>query len=232
MKMAKVLCATLVCIPLALEAGVAAIPQRSGSSAATADSAAGKNEADSAQQSSGSSGRNPLAVVVRGRGSDMPQRGVGQLAHSNADRLRALLGEQARGRVARQPARRPVGSAHAAMMDGESRVATIGGGAHTATISGESRAAAIGGEARQERLGAGSASSAARQIRQPTQAAASLAAATSQRAVRSAPTSSLAAVRSTNGVPRASGPALVGGPTIGRNVHNTAIDGTRLHNKL
>ncbi len=132
MKIARLLCTIWVCAPLALDASAAESPERGGSSVAVADmgqaagrAALGRNASikagraetrESTQVDSGKGGpksRNAAADVSPRRGSVRPQRGVGQLAHGNADRLHSLLSKQARGRLAKASSR-PVGSYGAA----------------------------------------------------------------------------------------------------------------------
>ena len=236
MKMSRILCTLLLCGAVTFEATAATLPEQGNSpqaSDSTADrdvdtnvrSADGRESARrGAQKGSGTTRRNAAtAVSARSEPATRPHA-VSPLGRSNADRLHSLLSAQARGRVARQPARRPVGSAP---------VATAGGGA------GQDRLGVVAG---QQRLGANPTrfgTSPARTsvnpvpfsaspVRQTTQAVASLALATSPVAARPAPTLTALAIHSTNGLPRAPGPAVVGGPAIGRGVHNSTIDGGRL----
>lgn len=65
----------------------------------------------------------------------------------------------------------------------------------------------------------------ARPVREPTRAASSIAA-------RATTSLRAAAIKSTIGSPHAPGPALLGGPPIGRTTHNGTIDGTQLHHKF
>jgi hypothetical protein len=131
MKVARLLCAIWVCAPLALDASAAESPERGGSPVADMGQEAGRaalgrdtsikagraETRESAQvdsgKGSGSKSRNAAADVSPRRGSVRPQRGVGRLAHSNADRLHSLLSKQARGRLANASSR-PVGSNGAA----------------------------------------------------------------------------------------------------------------------
>ena len=235
MKMSRILCTLLLCGAATFEATAATLPEQGNSpqaSDSTADrdvdtnvrSADGRESARrGAQKGSGTTRRNAAtAVSARSEPATRPHA-VSPLGRSNADRLHSLLSAQARGRVARQPARRPVGSAP---------VATVGG-------VGQDR---LGVVAAQQRIGANPTrfgTSPARlsstpvpfsasPVRQATRDVASLALATSPVAARPAPTLTALAIHATNGLPRAPGPAVVGGPAIGRGVHNSTIDGGRL----
>ena len=239
-KMSRILCTLLLCGAATFAAAAATLqeqgnsPQVSGSTAgrdvdANVRSADGRESArKGAQKGSGTTRRNAgTAVSSRSEPATRPHT-VSPLERSNADRLHSLLSAQARGRVARQPARRPVGSAP---------VSTGGGGA------GQER---LGVMASQQRLGAGPtrfgtsparlsvnpAPISASPVRQTTQGVASLALATSPAAARPAPTLTAFAIHSTNGLPRAAGPAVVGGPVVGRGVHNSTIDGTGSRHKF
>jgi hypothetical protein len=238
-KMSRILCTLLLCGAVTFEAAAATLqdqgnsPQMSGSTAgrdvdANVRSADGRESArKGAQKGSGTTRRNAgTAVSFRSEPATRPHT-VSPLERSNAERLHSLLSAQARGRVARQPARRPVGSAPV----------STGGGA------GQER---LGVMASQQRLGAGPtrfgtsparlsvnpAPISASPVRQTTQGVASLALTTSPAAARPAPTLTALAIHSTSGLPRAAGPAVVGGPVVGRGVHNSTIDGTGPHHKF
>ena len=240
MKMSRILCTLLLCGAVAFEATAATLPEQ-GNSPQASDSTAGRDmDANvrstdgresarrEAQKGSATNRRNAgTAVSARSEPAARP-RTVTPLGRSNSDRLHSLLSAQARGRVARQPARRPVGSAP---------VATVGGGA------GQDRLGVVAG---QQRLGANPTrfgTSPARTsvnpvpfsaspVRQTTQGVASLALANSPVVARPAPTLTALAIHSTNGLPRAPGPAVVGGPVIGRGVHNSTIDGLGSRHKF
>ena len=181
-----------------------------------------------AQKGSATNRRNAAtAVSPRSEPAARPHT-LTPLGRSNSDRLHSLLGAQARGRVARQPARRPVGSAP---------VATVGGGA------GQDRLGVVAGQQRfgvnPTRFGTSPARTSvnpvpfgASPVRQTTQGVASLALANSPVAARPAPTLTALAIHSTNGLPRALGPAVVGGPASGRSVHNSTIDGLGSRHKF
>jgi hypothetical protein len=126
MKIARLLCVIWVCAPLALEAGaagspasggspVAAMGQAAGGSAPARDTSikAGRAETHESTQvgsakAGGSKGRDAVVGGSPRNGSVARQRGAGQLARSNADRLHALLSARARGQ--RTAASNPVRS--------------------------------------------------------------------------------------------------------------------------
>jgi len=183
-------------------------------------------------KSVGSTGANPGAAASRGRESAAPQRGTGQLARPNADRLRSLLNAQARGRPVQQPRRGSVAPGRAAI-NGRAAVPGRGGVGQgsrptpatlgrTAVASGPT-AVASGPSA----VASGSAAAAP----SPTAAAAGQSPVISNSAVRAttAPNAVTRAIgRGTAiGGPRAPGAAVVGGPTAGRTVHSAMVDGTQ-----
>ena len=262
MKVPQILCVMLLCTALASEAAEAAPVQPGGSVTADPANEGGPNEAQPSHaarsrtvpaedaskkaeradqrqspragpdKSVGSTGGNPGAAASRGRESAATQRGVGQLVRPNADRLRALLNAQARGRPARQPSRGSVGPGRAAT-DGRAAVPGRGGmgqesrptpatSGRTAVASGPTAVAA--GPAT---VAAGSAAAAAG----PTAVASRLAPVISNSAVRpvTAPNAVTRAIgRGTAiGGPRAPGVAVVGGPAAGRTVHSAMVDGTQ-----
>ena len=233
MKMSRILCTLLLCGAVTFEATAATLPEQGNSpqaSDSTADrdvdtnvrSTDGRESARrEAQKVSVTNRRNAgTAVSARSEPAARPHT-VTPLGRSNSDRLHSLLSAQARGRVARQPARRPVGSAP---------VATVGGGA------GQDRLGVVAG---QQRLGANPTrfgTSPARTsvnpvpfsaspVRPTTQGVASLALANSPVAARPAPTLTALAIHSTNGLSRTLGSAVVGGPASGRSAHNSTIGG-------
>jgi hypothetical protein len=111
MKIARLVWAIWMCSPLALQAGPAEALGHGSSSAAHAETQ------ESARVGSGkgavSRGGNTAAAVSPRRGAVTPQRGAGQVARSNADRLHSLLRTQARA-LAAKPLSRPAGSGRAA----------------------------------------------------------------------------------------------------------------------
>jgi hypothetical protein len=173
-------------------------------------------------KSVGSTGRNPGAAASRGRDSAALQRGMGQLARPNADRLRSLLSAQARGRPTRQPSRRPGGPIRAAT-DGAAAARGLGGAgqafrpthAASRTAAVASRPTAVASRPMGVASGPAPVGSdiAARRVTSP-----------------SAVTRALGR-GSTSGGPRAPGPGLVGGPAIGRTAHNATIDGAQLRHQ-
>jgi hypothetical protein len=133
MRIAQLLCVIGACVPLALEASAAESPEHGGSSVAVTNmgqaargAALGRDTLINARRAEtqestqvdsgkggGSKSRNAAVAVSPRRGSVAQERGVGQLAHSNADRVHSLLSKQAHRRIA-QAASRPVGSNRAA----------------------------------------------------------------------------------------------------------------------
>jgi hypothetical protein len=116
LKASHILCAMLACAPLTFEARTTASSEdgRPSVAAANAGEAAGRAAPSRDAGTGGSSkGRDAAAAVSPRRGSVTPQRGVGQTARVDADRLHSLLSARARGRLARQPDR-SVGSNRAA----------------------------------------------------------------------------------------------------------------------
>lgn len=226
MNVSRILCALLSCGSLAIEANAAVSPMGSRSPQTMAESTAGRDVHAEARPADGRALARPAAettahatnragaanrdaaMAVESRSMTM-QHPVGQVGRGNADRLRSLLGAQARGRVARQPTRPSVGSA---------------------------RAPTIGGSTGQERFGGNPAQFGAGPVRQPSQRVGqpvgSLALASLPKTARPAPTLSALATHSTNGARRAPGLAVVGGPVIGRDVHNSTIDGTQARHKF
>jgi hypothetical protein len=204
------------------------------------------------ETSVGSTSGNPGAATSQGRGSAAPQRGMGQVARPNADRLRALLNAQARGRLARQPGRSSVGPRRAAI-DGRRTVLGRRGGGQvsptpvasgpTAGASGPATVASgsAAGASRPATVASGSAagasgpanvaSGAAAAASGPTAVASGLTPATSNSGARAAmgPSAVTRAIgRGTAiGGPRAPGVGLVGGPATGRIVHSAMVDGTQ-----
>ena len=189
MRVSKILCALLLFGSLAVEANEATAPK-----GRAPDTAADAKDRDT-------------GAAVASRRAPPPTRPATpqQIGRANADRLRSLLGTQARGRVVRQPVSRPVGSA---------------------------RAATFLGAAGLQRPGANVAQFGATPARQLMRGVASPAPVASPRAARPVPTLSALAIHSTNVLPRAPGLALVGGPVVGRGARNSSIDGTRLRQKF
>jgi hypothetical protein len=220
-RVSKILCTLLLFGPLAVEANEATTPQRSSLPMTAVDSATGRDVHTPAKPVNG---RAPARTAAE-KGASAKDRNTSmgvasrtatpqQLGRANADRLRSLLGTQARGRAVRQPPSRPVGSA---------------------------RAPAFVRGAGQERRGANPTQFGATPARQfsgatpaPqfTRGVASPAPVASPNAARPVQTLSALAVHSTNGLPRAPGLAVVGGPVVGRAVHNSSIDGTRPRHKF
>ena len=210
MRVSKILCTLLLFGPLAVEANEATAPKGTAVDSATGPEvhtgAKPVSERALAQKEAGAKDRDAGAAVAS-RPAPPPTRPAPpqQIGRANADRLRSLLGTQARGRVVRQPVSRPVGSV---------RAPTFIGGAG------------------QQRPGANVTQFGATPARQLMRGVASPAPVASQRAVRSMPTLSALAVHSTNGLPRAPGLAVVGGPMMGRGAHNSSIGGTRPGHKF
>jgi hypothetical protein len=220
-RVSKILCTLLLFGPLAVEANEATAPKRSNLPMTAVDSATGRDVHTPAKPVNE---RAPARTAAeKGAGAKDRDTGMGvasrpattqQLGRANADRLRSLLGTQARGRAVRQPLRRPVGSA---------RAPTFVRGA------GEERRGAnptqFGATPARQLSGAAPA-------RQFTRGVASPAPVASPNAARPVQTLSALAVHSTNGLPRAPGLAVVGGPVVGRGVHSSSIDGTRPRHKF
>jgi hypothetical protein len=211
-RVSKILCTLLLFGPLAVEANEATAPKRSNLPMTAVDSATGRDVHTPAKPVNG---RAPARTAAE-KGASAKDRDTGmgvasrpattqQLGRANADRLRSLLGTQARGRAVRQPPSRPVGSA---------RAPTFVRGAG------------------QERRGANPTQFGATPARQFTRGVASPAPVASPNAARPVQTLSALAVHSTNGLPRAPGLAVVGGPVVGRAVHNSSIDGTGPRHKF
>lgn len=205
MRVSKILCTLLLFGPLAVEGNEAPAPKRSNSPMTAVDSATGRDAHPGAKQVDG---RGSARAAEKGGGVKDRDAGAAvasrpattqQMGRANADRLRSLLGAQARGRVVRQPLSHPAGSAHAPTLMGGAGQKTLGA---TGTQFGVTPA------------------------RQPTRGVASPSVA------RPVPSLSALAIHSTNGLPRAPGLAVVGGPVVGRAVHNSSIDGTRLRHKF
>jgi hypothetical protein len=211
----KILCTLLLFGPLAVEANEATAPKRTVADSATAAEVHtnakpvnGQALARTAAQKGAGANDRDTSLAVAGRPATTPSRAATtqQMGRANADRLRSLLGTQARGRVVRQPLSRPVGSA---------RAPTFMGGAG------------------QQRLGANGTQFAVAPARQLTRGVASPAPVASPTAARPVPALSALAIHSTNSLPRAPGLAVVGGPVVGRGAHNSSIDGTaRLRHKF
>jgi hypothetical protein len=219
MRVTKILCTLLLFGPLAVEANEATVPQRSNLPLTSVDSATGRDvhtnakpvkgrasARTAAQKGAGAKDRD-TGVAVASRPTTPPRRAATpqQMGRANADRLRSLLGTQARGRVVRQPLSRSVGPA---------RAPTFVGG--------------VG----QQRVGANATQFGATPARPLTRGVASPAPVARPSAARPLPALSALAVHSTNGLPRAPGLAVVGGPVVGRGVHNSSIDGTRPRHKF
>jgi hypothetical protein len=114
MRIPGILWLTLACLPLSLEASAAGSPERGGTSVvAGIGDAAGRTAPDRDSRTtvvgSGKGGglkdQDAMVAVTPRRGSATPQRGVGQLANSNADRLHSLLSAKARTRIAKASSR-------------------------------------------------------------------------------------------------------------------------------
>jgi hypothetical protein len=227
-RVSKILCTLLLFGPLVAEANETTAPKDSNSPLTAVDSATGRdvhtspkpaNERVLAQtpaEKGGGAKDRDTGVAVAGRLATTPSRPAAtqQIRRANADRLHSLLAAQARGRVVRQPVSHPVDSA---------RAPTFMGGAG------------------QQRPGANVTQFGATPARQLTRGAASPVPVASPNAGRSAPTLSAArpvltlsalAMHSTNGHPRAPGVAVLGGPVVGRSVHSSSVDGTRLRQKF
>lgn len=189
MRVSRILCTMLLFGSLAVEANEATAPKGTAADSATAAVAS-----------------RPAATPSHPVTTSSRPATTQQIGRANADRLRSLLGTQARGRVVRQPVSRPVGSA---------RAPTLMGGAG------------------QQRPGANVTQFGATPARQLMRGVVSPAPVASPRAARPVPTLSALAIHSTNGQPRAPGLAVVGGPVVGHGAHNSSIDGTtRLRQKF
>jgi hypothetical protein len=125
MKASHLLCAMLVCAPLTFAACASASSEDVRSSAALAGigeaagaAAPGRNISTEAgrgqartnglvrsENGGGSKGRGAEPAILRRDNSVLPQRGVGQVTRSNADRVRSLLSAQARERIAKASSR-------------------------------------------------------------------------------------------------------------------------------
>ena len=185
-------------------------------------------------KSAGSTGGNPAAAPSRSRDSAAPQRGVGQLARPNADRLRALLNAQARGRPAQQPRRGSVAPGRAAT-NGRGTVAGRSGvdQGSRPTPATPGRVAAASGPSAVASGPSAVASGSAAAAPSRTAVAAGLSPVTSSSAFRPVTTPN-AVTRAIGrgtviGGPRAPGVAVVGGPGAGRTVHSAMVDGTQFH---
>ena len=210
--MSKILCTQLLFGPLAVAANEATAPKDGNSPVTAVDSATGRNVHTTAKPGSGQASAR-TATEKRAAAKD-PDTGAAiasrpattqQVVRTNADRLRSLLATQARGRVVRQSVSRSVGSA---------RAPTLMGGAG------------------QERLGTNRTQFGTTPARQPARGVAAPAPVASPNAARPVSALSVRAIHSTNGLPRAPGLAVVGGPVVGRGVHNSSIDGTQLRQKF
>jgi hypothetical protein len=228
MKVSHILCAMLACAPLTFEARATASSEDGPSSVAapnvgeavggtapsrTAGAKAGRSgDRGSAQAGArtgvGSKGQGAAVAVSPRRGSLTPQGGVAQGAHSNADRLHSLLNAQAHGRLARKPSR-PVGSTRGVTQGPDVR------GLQGVSPSGQPRLAASNSAAPPAAMPSG----------QPRLAASNSAAPPAARPVATPRNSTI-------GGPHAQGSARVGGPAIGRTVHNAIIDGSQQHHKF
>jgi hypothetical protein len=227
MKVSHILCAMLACAPLTFEARATA-SSADGPSSVAADNvgeAAGgtapsRNAGAKARRSGdrgsaqagartgvGSKGQGAAVAVSPRRGSVTPQGGVAQGARSNADRLHSLLNAQAHGRRARQPS--PVGSTRRVTHGPDVR------GLQGVSPSGQPRLAASNSAAPPAAMPSG----------QPRLAASNSAASPAARPVATPRNSTI-------GGPHAQGSARVGGPAIGRTVHNAIIDGSQQHHKF
>jgi hypothetical protein len=220
-RLSKILCTLLLVGSLAVEANEATAPKRSNLPMTAVDSASGRDVHTAAKPVNGRA----LARTAAEKGAGAKDRDTGigvasrpattqQMGRANADRLRSLLGAQARARVVRQPLSRPVGSARAPTFVRGAGQERLGA---TATQFGASPARQL--------MGATPAPQFTRGVASPAPVA-------SPSAARPVQTLSALAIHSTNGLPRAPGLAVVGGPVVGRGVHNSSIDGTRPRHKF
>jgi len=223
MRVSKILCTLLLFGPVAVDANETTAPKRTAADPATGaevhSSAGPVNGRElartAAQKDAGARDRDTgAAVASRPATTSGRPAATQQIGRANTDRLHTLLAAQARGRVVRRPVSHPVGAA---------RAPTFMGGA------GRQRP-----DANVTQFGATPA-------RPLTRSAVSPAPVVSPNAGRSTPTLSAArpvptlsalAIHSTNGHPRAPGLAVLGGPVVGRSVHSSSIDGTRLRQKF
>jgi hypothetical protein len=251
MKVPPILCAMLVCTALVWQAAAAQATdpnedehsparQAARSRAVTGEDGSTKAErADDRQsprmgsdRSVGPTGGNPGAADSRGRGSAAPQRGIGQLERTNADRLRSLLNAQARGRLAGQSGRGSVGSRRAAI-NGRTAAAGREGASQvsrpTPVASGPTAVASgpRGGASRPATVASGPtalASGSAAVASGPTAVASN----SGVRAVAGPGAVTRAIGRGTAiGGPRPPGAGLLGGPASGRTAHSAMVDGTQ-----
>jgi hypothetical protein len=213
----RILCTLLLCGSLAIEANAA---NRAGAAnGADAANRAGVANRASAANVAGAANRD--AAMAGGDRPVTAQHIVGPAGRGNADRLRSLLGSQARGRVARQPTLRPIGSARAAAIGGSTGQGWFG--ANPARFGASPmRQPAVG-------VGQGTAPSVGPNVGQRV---GSLALAAPPKGTRPALTLTALAIHSTNSIHRAPGLAVVGGPVIGRGVHTSTIDGTQARHKF
>jgi hypothetical protein len=221
----RILCTLLLCGSLAIEANAA---NRAGAAnGADAANRAGVANRASAANVAGAANRD--AAMAGGDRPVTAQHIVGPAGRGNADRLRSLLGSQARGRVARQPTRRPVGSARAPAIGGSTGQGWFG--ANPARFGASPmRQTGVGvGQGTGQNVGQSTAPSVGPSVGQRV---GSLALAAPPKGSRSAPTLSALAIHSTSGAHRAAGLAVVGGPVIGRAVHTSTIDGTQARHKF
>jgi hypothetical protein len=114
MKVSHILLAMLACAPLTLARATASSGDGNSPMAAADSGEAAGRTAFGRDTSTKTKGRDAVVAVSPRPGSVSSQRGVGQLARGTADRLHSLPSTQARARLARQPSRRPVGTADAA----------------------------------------------------------------------------------------------------------------------
>jgi hypothetical protein len=230
----KILCTLLLFGSLAVEANEATAPKDTNSPMTAVDSAIGRDVHTTAKPVNGRASARTVAekgagardrdtgAAVASRPANMPSRpGITQqVGRANADRLHSLLAAQARGRVVRQPVSHPVGSA---------RAPTFMGGA------GQQRPGANVTQFNGTQFGAMPARQLTRGVASPAPVAWPSAGrpAPTLGAARPVPTLSAVAVHSTNGLPRAPGLGVVGGPVVGRGARNSSIDGTtRLRQKF
>jgi hypothetical protein len=240
----KILCTLLLFGSLAVEANEATAPKRGNSPVKAVDSATDRDAHAAAKPVNGRA--SPRTAAEKGAGEKDRDTGMGvarrpattqQMGRANADRLRSLLGAQARGRVVRQPLRRPVGSARAptfvrgAGQERRGANPTQSGATPARQLTGANPTQFSATPTRQL-TGANPTQVGATPARQFMRGVASPAPVASPSAARPVPTLSAMAIHSTNGLPRAPGLAVVGGPVVGRGVHNSSIDGTRPPHKF
>jgi hypothetical protein len=229
-RVSKILCTLLLLGSLAVEANEATAPKRSNLPMTAVDSATGRDVHTPAKPVNG----RPPARTAAEKGASAKGRDTGmgvasrpattqQIGRANADRLRSLLGAQARGRAVRQPLSRPVGSARAPTFvrgAGQERR-----GANPTQFGATPARQLTGATPARQFSGATPAPQFTRGVTSPAPVV-------SPNAARPVQTLSALAVHSTNGLPRAPGLAVVGGPAVGRAVHNSSIDGTRPRHKF